>query len=131
MWAPRTTVGRRCDGTMNRVLTKAVLLAAAPEVVSRPNRNATPGRVVPRSLLRCLGWPASVGILRDEIVGCRASRGSRSRRLRLGWCRADRRHHTRARLQTQARRAAGVPGSEILASRLAAGGGMDGLGCVA
>jgi hypothetical protein len=47
IWAPRTTVSRRCDGTMNHVLTKAVLLAAAPEVVSRPNRSATPASRAP------------------------------------------------------------------------------------
>jgi hypothetical protein len=47
IWAARTTVSRRCDGTMNKVLTKAVLLAAAPEVVSRPNRNATPASRAP------------------------------------------------------------------------------------
>jgi len=48
-WAPRTTVNGRCDGMMNRVPTNALLLAVAPEVVSRTNRNATPERVAPRS----------------------------------------------------------------------------------
>ncbi len=47
--ARRTTVNRRCDGGMNRVPANAVLLTVTPEVVSRPNRIATPGRAVPRS----------------------------------------------------------------------------------
>lgn len=84
-----------------------------------------PGATHPglRFLLRCLGCPASVGVLRNEIAWadrCREARGrTASGCVGSGRIRAT---TSRARLQTRGPLSRGVPSSEILASQLGAGG---------